>query len=82
MDEKALLDALTNKRIWGAGLDVFEVEPAKAGNPLFKLDNVIVAPHIAGKSHESYPRRVGFAYKNMARVWAGQPPESVVLPEE
>ncbi len=82
VDEKALLAALTAKRIWGAGLDVFELEPAQADNPLFKLDNVVVAPHLAGKSHESYPRRVGFAYKNMAQVWAGGPPESVVLPEE
>ncbi len=82
VDERALHEALAARRIWGAGLDVFETEPANADNPLFKLDNVVVAPHIAGKSYESYPRRVEFAYKNMARVWAGQPPESVVLPDE
>lgn len=82
VDEKALHSALASRRIWGAGLDVFEMEPAGGGNPLFGLDNVVVAPHIAGKSSESYPRRVGFAYRNMERVWAGKPPESVVLPEE
>ena len=82
VEEKALHSALAGRRIWGAGLDVFEVEPAGGGHPLFGLDNVVVAPHVAGKSSESYPRRVDFAYRNMQRVWAGKPPESVVLPEE
>jgi len=45
VDEKALLRALTEKWIQGAGLDVFEEEPTPASNPLLKLDNVILAPH-------------------------------------
>ena len=78
IDEVALIDALRNGEIWGAGLDVFEIEPVEADNPLLTMDNVVVAPHVAGKSSESYPRRVDFAFSNMQRVWRGDAPESVV----
>ncbi len=78
VDEAALIDALRNNEIWGAGLDVFEIEPVEADNPLLAMDNVVVAPHVAGKSWESYPRRVDFAFSNMQRVWRGDAPESVV----
>lgn len=78
VDEAALIEALRNKEIWGAGLDVFEIEPVEADNPLLQMDNVVVAPHVAGKSWESYPRRVDFAFSNMQRVWRGETPESVV----
>ncbi|MBM3957025.1 MAG: 2-hydroxyacid dehydrogenase [Gemmatimonadetes bacterium] len=81
VDEAALIRALTRHEIWGAGLDVFEEEPAGAENPLFTLDNCVVAPHVAGKSSESFPRRVRFAFDNMQRVWAGEPAESVVAPD-
>ena len=53
VDERALIDALRNGEIAGAGLDVFEEEPAGADNPLFAMDNVIVTPHTAGLSSES-----------------------------
>ena len=78
VDEAALIEALRNNEIWGAGLDVFEIEPVEADNPLLQMDNVVVAPHVAGKSWESYPRRVDFAFSNMQRVWRGETPESVV----
>ena len=78
VDETALIEALRNKEIWGAGLDVFEIEPVEADNPLLTMDNVVVAPHVAGKSWESYPRRVDFAFSNMQRVWRGETPESIV----
>ena len=78
IDETALIEALRKGEIWGAGLDVFEIEPVEADNPLLNMDNVVVAPHVAGKSWESYPRRVDFAFSNMQRVWRGETPESVV----
>ena len=80
VDEVALIEVLREGRIRGAGLDVFEQEPVDPDNPLLQMDNVVVAPHIAGKSSESYPRRVTFAYENMQRVWNGEPPQSVVTP--
>ncbi len=81
VDEIALEQALEDGEIWGAGLDVFEKEPVDPNNPLLKRDNVVVAPHIAGKSYESYPRRVRFAFENMMKVWGGGTPESIVKPE-
>ncbi|MFZ1907817.1 MAG: hydroxyacid dehydrogenase [Burkholderiales bacterium] len=53
VDEAALYEALTTGRLRGAGLDVFESEPSPADNPLFRLKNVIVSPHIAGVTVES-----------------------------
>jgi phosphoglycerate dehydrogenase-like enzyme len=80
VDESSLYRALEDEEIWGAGLDVFEQEPVDPNNPLLKLGNVVVAPHIAGKSYESFPRRVRFAFENMMKVWGGSAPESIVRP--
>lgn len=78
IDEAALIEALRLGKIWGAGIDVFEQEPVDPQNPLLKMENCVVAPHVAGKSQESMPRRVQFAIDNMQRVWNGHPPESIV----
>jgi D-3-phosphoglycerate dehydrogenase len=53
VDEDALVDALRSGQILGAGLDVFEKEPAGSDNPLFGLDNVVVTPHTGGFSDKS-----------------------------
>lgn len=53
VDEAALYEALRDKRIQGAALDVFEVEPPDPSNPLFELDNIIVAPHALGWTSEA-----------------------------
>jgi phosphoglycerate dehydrogenase-like enzyme len=81
VNELELQAALEDEEIWGAGLDVFEQEPVDPNNPLLKLENGVVAPHIAGKSYESYPRRVRFAFENMVKVWQGGQPGSIVNPE-
>jgi phosphoglycerate dehydrogenase-like enzyme len=81
VDETALHEALVRGRIRGAGLDVFEKEPVEVDNPILKLDNVIVAPHAAGKTAESFPRRARFGFENMQRVLAGKPPLNLVMPE-
>ncbi len=77
VDEAALIEALQQGRIAGAGLDVFEKEPVDPSNPLLKLKNVVVTPHSAGTTWDTWFRRAEFAYMNMKRVWGGQPPLAV-----
>ena len=81
VDEAALYRALTEGKIAGAGLDVLEVEPTPADNPLFDLDNVIITPHMAGQSRETALRAAQFAYGNILQVLNGGPAESLVTPE-
>ena len=81
VDEAALYRALTEGKIAGAGLDVLEVEPTPAENPLFDLDNVIITPHMAGQSQETALRAAHFAYGNILRVLNGDEAESLVTPE-
>ena len=52
-DETALIDALQNKKIWGAGLDVTNPEPMQPGNPLIEMENVAVVPHIGSGTIET-----------------------------
>ena len=54
VDEAALLTALRDKRIAGAGLDVFEVEPLPLDHPLRRLDNAVITPHLGYVSIENY----------------------------
>ena len=78
VDEPALIKALQEKWIAGAGLDVFEKEPVDPDNPLLKMDNVVVTPHSAGYSDAAFKRlrtRVG---QEAARVLSGQWPKAVV----
>ncbi len=56
INEQDLIWALTNKEIYGAGIDVYEQEPPSIDNPLFKLDNIILTPHIAGLTLECRKR--------------------------
>ena len=78
VDEGALIEALSRKRIAGAGLDVFEEEPVDSENPLLKMDNVVVTPHSAGTTWDTWSRRAEFAYGNIKRVWEGEAPLAVV----
>jgi len=77
IDEPALAEALKQGKILGAGLDVFDKEPIDNANPLLKLENVVVTPHTAGHAYEGWFRRIQFAWENIQRVAAGNPPESV-----
>jgi phosphoglycerate dehydrogenase-like enzyme len=56
VDTRALVEVLREKRIAGAGLDVFEEEPLPAGHPLTKLDNVVLTPHLGWPTDEAYER--------------------------
>ena len=77
VDEAALIEALRQGKIAGAGLDVFEQEPVDPDNPLLRMDNVVVTAHIAGTTWDTWFRRAEFAYQNMLRVWNGEPPQAI-----
>lgn len=78
INETALLETLRERRIGGAALDVLEQEPPDPNNPLLRLDNVLLTPHTAGVTYDTWPRRGEFIFQNLQRVWSGQPPLAVV----
>jgi D-3-phosphoglycerate dehydrogenase len=80
IDGSALVDALKNGKIGGAGLDVFEEEPLPADSPLRKLKNVILTPHMAGEPDGLYfhAKRLKFFFENIQRVTHGKAPKYVL----
>lgn len=77
VDEAALISALNEKKIAGAGIDVFYQEPVQIDHPLLNLDTVILTPHTAGHAFEGWARRCRFAWENIQRVVAGEKPTFV-----
>jgi len=78
IDEKALIQALKEGLISGAGLDVLEKEPPDSQNPLLKMENVILTPHVSFYSVESISELKRRTAKNVADVLTGRWPRSVV----
>ena len=81
VDEQSMIEALANKKIAGAGLDVLEKEPVEPDNPLLKMDNVILTPHAAWYTEESEVKLRSIAATDVARVITGQRPDNPVNPE-
>jgi D-2-hydroxyacid dehydrogenase (NADP+) len=77
-DMNGLVKGLDSQRLAGAGVDVTDPEPLPKGHPLWKFNNVIVTPHIAGRSDQDRVRMVGTAKENLARFVAGKPLVNVV----
>ncbi len=73
VDEAALIRALREGWIGGAGLDVFETEPLPPDSPLWKLDNVILSPHVAGFTPHYDERASDLFAENLRRYLAGEP---------
>lgn len=78
VDEVALAAAVRSGRLLGVGLDVLSQEPPPPEHPLLALDNIVITPHTAGPTWESWPRRFSNAYANIVRVSQGEPPRWVI----
>ena len=78
IDQSAMVRALTEKRIKGAGLDVFEQEPLPAGDPMYRLENVLLSPHTADHTAEWLNQAMRFFVAQELRFRQGEPLENVV----
>ena len=80
VDEKAMIEALLSNEIFAAGLDVTEIEPIENDNPLLKMENVIITPHLATKAIESQKNAYENSLKNASKVLNGNIADSIVKP--
>ena len=78
VDEAALVDALRERRIAGAALDVFEREPLPPESPLWKLDNLLITPHTAGLTEKLWQRHYELFSDNLRRYLSAQTLQFVV----
>jgi len=81
VDEAALLAALRERRIAGAALDVFDVEPLPADHPFLALDNVVLTPHIGYVTREGYEVFFGQVVDAIAAYLDGKVPDRALNPE-
>jgi D-3-phosphoglycerate dehydrogenase len=80
-DEEALYDVLKEKRIAGAGLDVWDKEPPPPEHPLLQFDNVLASPHTAGVTREARVNMGRIAAEQMLDALDGKRPPRIVNPE-
>ena len=78
IDEAAMVRALTERRIQGAALDVFDREPLPPGHPLYKLDNVLLSPHCADHTPDWLELAMRFFIEQFHRYLKGEPLRNVV----
>lgn len=81
VDEYALLDALKEKKIAGAALDVFSIEPVDQDNEFLELDNVIVTPHIGGDTSDTNHRHAMMMVNGIKQILNKKIPENIKNPE-
>ena len=81
VDEAALINALQQGQIRGAGLDVFEREPLELTSPLLQLDNVVATPHIGSATFETREAMARCAVENLLAALAGARPANLVNPQ-
>ncbi len=80
VDHQALVAALVSGHLGGAGLDVTEVEPLPAGDPILALPNVVLAPHIGSASHATRSRMAEMTVANLLAVFDGKLPPNCANP--
>ncbi|MBI4521461.1 MAG: D-2-hydroxyacid dehydrogenase [Gemmatimonadetes bacterium] len=73
VDEQALVESLRARRLRGAALDVFHVEPLPADHPLWKLTNVLIIPHVSASSYRYWERQCELIEENLKRYQSGRP---------
>lgn len=78
VDETALIDVLRERRIAGAGIDVFEEEPPRVDNKLFSLDNVVLSPHVAGVTDGSLRGTAISVAEVIENVFSGRKPGTLL----
>lgn len=78
VDDASLLQALREGLIAGAGLDVTPIEPLPPDHPLWRMDNVVITPHVAGASPRRMDRAVDLFCRNLHAFRTGQPLESII----
>jgi phosphoglycerate dehydrogenase-like enzyme len=81
IDEPALIEALRQGKLAGAGLDVFETEPPRTDNPLLQMDNVIGTPHGLSHADESVRRCASMTEENVLAIVDGRLPPYIVNPK-
>jgi lactate dehydrogenase-like 2-hydroxyacid dehydrogenase len=81
IDEAALSDVLTQKHLFGAGLDVFEEEPLSPISPLRQLDNVVLTPHLGYATTQAVSQTWVGSVQNILRFVKGQTPHWIVNPQ-
>ncbi|MGN1387488.1 MAG: 2-hydroxyacid dehydrogenase [Bacillus sp. (in: firmicutes)] len=81
VDEAALIAALQNKEIAGAGVDVFEEEPTPADNPLLKMEHVVTLPHIGSATLQTRTDMCMFAAENVVAALKGERPPALINTE-
>ena len=78
IDEAALIEALRNRSIRGAALDVFEQEPLPSGHPFYGMDNLLLSPHCADHTETWIDDAMQFFTENLGRFERGEPLKNVV----
>ena len=81
VDYEALLFALDNQLVKGVAIDAHYQEPTKPDDRLFSFPNVLVSPHIAGSTVDSYYDTIGACISNISTALAGQEPQGLLLPQ-
>ncbi|MHA1200040.1 MAG: NAD(P)-dependent oxidoreductase, partial [Candidatus Heimdallarchaeaceae archaeon] len=81
IDESALLEALKEKKISGAALDVFSIEPVDQDNEFLELDNVIVTPHIGGDTYDTNHRHSMMMVDGIEKILNHKMPDNIKNPE-